>query len=371
MDFYDVVIVGAGGAGLITARTLGDLGFNVLLVDRKSDLLNLPFKTLGSFIDLDKFNLSKNVIASEISQNIIYSKHFKCTSSGQAYILDKVKLHSELIDTINKDKVKILVGTTISEVQFDESNNILAVVDDNRNIYKGKIFVDATGITGLLSKKVGIQDVKMNIAVGLEYNVKYLGSPNETHLFIGNDFEGGYAWIFPLKNSRAILGIGSFENLVIKDLKIKLNNMFSNKIISKLVEKDNDNAEGGTIPITAVKRNFVQNNLVCIGDSVSQVNPAVGEGYRYIFESSRIASNAISKSLVKNDNSLLKEYDIKWYEKYYQKYIKAKRLQKLINRLSKNDLLIDLGLLFLKTKRNTTIEKLLKGEITSKTLYLP
>ena len=53
--------------------------------------------------------------------------------------------------------------------------------------------------------------------------------------------------------------------------------------IKKIVTLDRSKVEGGSIPITPVIEKFVLNNLVCVGDSVSQVNPIAGEGYKFIF----------------------------------------------------------------------------------------
>lgn len=371
MKLYDIIVVGAGGAGLMTARTLGDKGMEVLLIDRKKDLLNLPFKTLGSFIDLQEFNLSENVVASKITKATIYSKHFNRSGYGHAYILDKVQLHTELLNSINRKKVKVLLGTSINELVYGPNGYITSVLDDKGQIFSAKIFVDATGLAGVLSKKVGLQDKEMKVAVGLEYNVAYKGNSNEAHFFIGKDFEGGYGWIFPLKNKRAIIGFGSFDNLVMQELKKRLDNMLNNQNIKKLVDKDNDDIQGGTIPITDVKCNFVINNLACVGDSVSQVNPVVGEGYRYMFKASRLVADAIESALKNNNISLLNQYNINWINEYYERYKIAKKLQRLLDKFSKSNSLIDLGILFLKTKRNRTVEKLFAGEFSKKELFLP
>ncbi len=32
-------------------------------------------------------------------------------------------------------------------------------------------------------------------------------------------YQGGYGWIFPLKNDRAIIGFGTFDENIVKDLK--------------------------------------------------------------------------------------------------------------------------------------------------------
>lgn len=48
------------------------------------------------------------------------------------------------------------------------------------------------------------------LATGVEYNVKYLGNPSEGHLLMGKVYQGGYGWIFPFKDERAIIGVASF-----------------------------------------------------------------------------------------------------------------------------------------------------------------
>ena len=218
---------------------------------------------------------------------------------------------------------------------------------------------------------MGLQDKTTNSAVGLEYNVSYRGDPNEVHFFIGKEFQGGYGWIFPLRDKRAILGFGSFENIVVKELKLRLNKMLSNDKISQLVVKDNDHAEGGSIPITEVKNKFICQNLICVGDSVSQVNPIVGEGYKYIFKSAVFASNSIFKAISMDNPVYLKEYEEEWNTHYYDRYRVAKDLQKTLARFSKYDSIIDLGILFLKTKRHKTFERLFSGEFSKRDLYLP
>ena len=165
-----------------------------------------------------------------------------------------------------------------------------------------------------------MQEKKPELATGVEYNVKYFGKPNEAYLLIGKDYEGGYGWIFPLKGQRAIIGFGTFEKRVIKELKKRLHKIIELPQIQKLVEKDNDKIEGGSIPITPVLDKFIDKNLICVGDSVSQVNPIVGEGYKFIFEASLMASKAIDKYL-KNDNlDDLNEYEVNWRKRFLKNY---------------------------------------------------
>lgn len=359
---YDVVIVGGGTAGLMLARELGRCKRKVLILDRKKNLLEFSFNTLGSFIDLDQFELTNSVVAQKINSAVIHSKYLKENIKVDAYILDKKKLHEELLASLDSNFVDIKLGINIKEIKSDINNNFTSVIDKKETSFSAKIFVDASGTNGVLSKKIGLMPKNPELATGVEYNVKYFGKKDEFHLLIGKDYKGGYGWVFPLKNNRAIIGFGTFDKGMIKGLKDNLNDILELPNIKKLVLKDNDIVEGGSIPITPVIDTFIKGNLVCVGDSVSQVNPIVGEGYKFIFESAIMASKAINKSLEKNDLSLLDTYQTEWKRRFLSNYNRSKKAQERIFSLSQKDYLTDLGMLLLKLRSNKKNVQTISGE---------
>ena len=362
MKNYDVVIVGAGTAGLMLARELGKFKKKTLVLDRKKNLLEFSFNTLGSFINLDDFDLSKNVVAQDITKVVIHSKNLKRKIKSNLYVLDKKKVHEEIINQIDENYVTILTNVHIKNINKDENDKFISVVDKNENEYSGTIFVDASGTTGIISKKVGLIPQKPNLATGVEYNVKYTGDKSELHLLVGKVYEGGYGWIFPLKNQRAIVGFGTFDDKIVKDLKNRLHKILELPKIKNLVTKDNNIIEGGSIPITPVLDQFVNHNLICVGDSVSQVNPIVGEGYKFIFEASIMASKAIHKSLENNNLKYLSEYESEWKNRFLLNYQRSKRLQDRFFKYSQNNLLMDYILLISKFVPDKRAVKSLSGE---------
>ena len=362
MNHYDVVIVGGGAAGLMLARELGKFKCSILILDRKKDLLDFSFNTLGSFINLDDFDLTENVVAQKIDQFVITSRSFQNSIKAKAYILDKKKLHEELLNSLDSKYVTILTGVSATDIKLSKNGGFSAVTDKRRNEYSGKVFVDASGTIGVISKKLGLVDKKPPLATGVEYNVEYKGDPSKAYLLLGKDYEGGYGWIFPLKNKRAIIGFGSFEEKVIKELKARLNKVLELRSIKKLVIKDNEKVEGGSIPITPVIDKFVLNNLVCVGDSVSQVNPIVGEGYKFIFESAVMASKAIKKSIQSQNLEFLSEYENEWRERFLANYKRSKRSQEIIFGMSRNNFFIDMGIILSKFRSNQKNLKSLSGE---------
>jgi len=362
MNNFDVVIVGGGTAGLLLARELGRLKYKILVIDRKKSLLEFSFNTLGSFMDLDEFGLTPNVVAQDINTITLHSKRVKRKIKSHLYILDKKQVHIELLDSVDAKYVSIKTGINIKNIETDEDGNFVAVIDQNNEKYSGKLFVDASGTNGVLSKKVGLIAKKTQLATGVEYNVKYLGSSTEMFLLIGKIYKGGYGWIFPLKNQRAIIGFGTFDDKIVKDLKNRLHKILELPAIQKLVVKDNESVEGGSIPITPVLDKFIVNNLVCVGDSVSQVNPIVGEGYKFIFEAAIMASKAIHSALENDDLSLLNNYETDWKNRFLANYQRSKRAQERFFKYSQNSLLMDYVLLISKLYPDARAIRSLSGE---------
>ncbi|WP_405565914.1 lycopene cyclase family protein [Polaribacter sp. Asnod6-C07] len=362
MKKFDVVIVGAGTAGILLARELGKLKKKTLVLDRKKNLLEFSFNTLGSFINLEKFELSKDVVAQDVKTICFHSKNVTRKLKTDLYVLDKKKVHKEIISSVDENYVTFLTGVNIKNINKDDNCNFLSVVDKNKNEYLGTIFVDASGTNGIISKKVGLIAKKTELATGVEYNVAYKGNKTDLHLLMGKEYQGGYGWIFPLKNKRAIIGFGSFDDEIVKDLKNRLHKILEFPKIKKLVEKDNDLVEGGSIPITPVLDKFVINNLVCVGDCVSQVNPIVGEGYKFIFEAAIMASKAINKALEEDNITCLTEYEKDWKNRFLLNYQRSKRAQNRFVKYSQNNLLMDYTLFISKFIRDERCVRSLSGE---------
>jgi len=74
MEHYDVIIIGAGLAGLHCARLLGRRGLRVLLVDRK-DSLNNSIHTTGIFVrrTLEDFDIPDDCLGPAVRHVTLYS----------------------------------------------------------------------------------------------------------------------------------------------------------------------------------------------------------------------------------------------------------------------------------------------------------
>lgn len=372
MKQFDIVVIGAGCAGLMTAQLLAKRNFSVALLDRKSDLLNLSFLTLGSFMDIEKYGLSKKVIASRIDQGAFYSKNLSVTKTAHnVAIIDKTQLHRELIEKCQQHGVHIFNDTLVNSIEQNPDGSIQSAKAKNGSEFQARVFVDATGTSGLISRLMGLQEKNFPLAVGLEYDAAYQGDPHLAIFFIGPDYAGGYGWIFPLGNQRAIIGFGTFNPDLRGNLKKGLSAIVQDPRVKDLITIDDPSTYGGNIPITGVNTSMQLHNVVCVGDSISQVNPLVGEGYKFIMDSALLAESAIHQALSHNDLTLLKDYESAWKIANYKHYKNSKMLQSLLAKGHESSLFTDIGLLFLKLKRSATVSRIVSGEFLLRDLLLP
>lgn len=185
---FDVIVIGGGGAGLNISQLLAKQRLSVAVFDRKADLLNIPFYTLGSFIDLAKHGLSKKVVAANVTELVFHSKHVRYKKHGTAYILNKYEVHKELLQKAHKNGVVIFSGISITKVQFNKDKSIAGVSDAKGQTYRAKVYVDATGAAGFVSKQIGLQNKQTAIATGVEYNVLYKAPQQLTSIPNANNF---------------------------------------------------------------------------------------------------------------------------------------------------------------------------------------
>jgi len=368
---YDVVIIGAGIAGLSVASFLSSKKIKVGLLELKNNPLKLTFFTLGSFLDFKKYHLPEKVVASYIKKCVFHTKYISLKKRGWAKIIDKKEVHGQFYKSCLENKVYIKPSTEIVNFLLDGEKKIQKVIDKKGNEYLGKVFIDCSGQSAILTKKLNLQDLNPKIGSGIEYNCKYKGNKEECHFFYGKNFQGGYGWIFPIKKRRAIVGFCTFDPKIIFGLKNRFDTLLKNPLLSLLIEKDNNKVYGGTFPITNVKTKLVSKNILAVGDSVTQYNPVVGEGYRFIIDSASMAAEAVEKFLKTSNLEDLKIYQTKWNQKYKDTYKQAKTLQKLADWGSKNDILASLLALFLKTKRSKTFENLMAGNVKRRYKYFP
>ncbi len=361
MQNYDVVIVGAGPAGLIAGREISKAGYKTIILDKKRDYKDVEYRILGSFLNLEEWGLTNKIIAQKTDKVYFCSKNasFKVSKKGIANILDRAKLLGELNNQAIESGAEIKYGCFVNDAEI-KGNNIINLTYNNLDTIAGKIFVDASSINSILAIKNGLVKPERETALGIELLVPLKTEPKTVDVLIGSYFGGGYAHIAPMNEKKAIIGYNTFNKN--ENISLMLKKIFQHPRVKERVEYKIIEQKTVLLQTNLIKR-FYKGNLVVVGDSAGQVNPLIGEGVRFVMDSARIASKYIISSLEENNLNNLKGYQKEWEHKYLEKYKCAKFLQNKAKKFTNNDRTCDLVAKQLSSLSDKDSLRFCKGDI--------
>src|SRR5882762_1448180 len=120
MEHYDVVIIGAGLAGLQCARLLGEHGLRVLLVDRKESL-DASIHTTGIFVrrTLEDFDIPEDCLGPAVRHVTLYApsrRSMGLTSKHDEFRIGRMgRLYTRYLDHCLRAGVAWMPGARYAE----------------------------------------------------------------------------------------------------------------------------------------------------------------------------------------------------------------------------------------------------------------
>lgn len=300
---YDIVIIGAGPAGLMAARNLPS-NFSFLVIDSKKKIGSplrcgegVREKEFLKFFKHKNYSFVKNTVS---SHEIVY-KNLKRIVSVNFLELDRLKFEQFLAEPIKK---RIKLNTNCRDIKIKKD---YAEITTSKGTIKSKLLILANGANYHLQKKLGLIKENPDLVVGYGgvYKIKDIDKGKFYYFFEKNKY--GYLWIFPKRKDLANIGFGAFND---KNPKKTLNNS---------LKKYNINAEqiseyAGIVSVSGPIKKTYSNRLLVCGTGAGFVYGGTGEGIHFALESGRIAADIASKAVSQNDFSknFLKGYESTW-----------------------------------------------------------
>ncbi len=348
---YDVVVVGAGPGGSLTAKTAAEHGLDVLLIERNQEI-GVPVKCAeGVSKDIEKFVVpdKKWVSAVVKGANIYGPDGTKVVMAGDkleevGYVLERRIFDKFLASEAARAGADISVKTEaygiIKENGYVKGVYTHAMGEDTRVF--AHVVVGADGVESKVGRWAGI-DTRLpphNISVGAEYLLCNIEpSENFSEFYLGSEVAPkGYVWVFPKGGNCANVGIGiagdtSGENhRAIDYLNAFVRNKFPDgKIMAEMY---------GAVPLSGPQAENVADGLILVGDAARQVNPLTGGGIIYAMQAGEIAANVIAEAVQGNDFSKLKlsEYDERWKIEFGKRLETGLKAKEFFFDLSDDDL---------------------------------
>ncbi len=353
---YDVVVVGAGPAGSMAAKTAAEKGLNVLLIEKRQEIgvpvrcaEGISKKSLERFFEVKKRWIANEVIGAKIyspdGTEIELSEEKAGNEVG--YVLERRVFDRDLARMAAKAGAEVIVKTTA--VKFERKGGILEVhlrrMGDDWKV-ETKILIGADGVESRIGREAGIiKTLKLN---EIESCAQYLMTnldvdKNYTYFYLGREIApGGYAWIFPKGNSSANVGIGVMPSLAKKSAKYYLDKFIKDKNIEGSIVE----FVAGAVPVYGEIETAVSDNIMLAGDAAYHADPITGGGIANALTAGYYAGLVAYEAVKKGDFSarFLRKYDELWKNDFGKRLRRNKKIQekflkmddKTLNKLAKS-----------------------------------
>jgi flavin-dependent dehydrogenase len=278
MERTDVLIVGAGLAGLQASRLLARRGHKVVLVDRKSQLDD-AIHTTGIFVrrTLEDFWLPPECLGPPVS-------HVRLYSPGRRSMM-LASPHEEY---------------RVSHVVLDGTSG--------RNSLLSRFVMGADGANSRVARQLGLDENREWI-VGVEevYDDVPLEGPPCLHCFIDPQLAPGYiAWIAH-DGGEVHLGVGGYARQFSPHEALAVFRKEAESMMpldqGRLVEQ-----RGGRIPVGGILPNIVNSRGLLVGDASGAVSPLTAGGLDPCMRQSALAAGVVHRYLVTRDAGQLRPY---------------------------------------------------------------
>ncbi len=297
----DIVIVGGGLTGLLTACALSSLELRILLIDAGdvfSDLNKKDFRTTaiaeGSKLFFEDLGIWKNfykhcekiktikVFDRNLSRKINFTNPKDIGNLG--YVIKNTKIKNELIKLlILKKNLKILQNTPLEKIETNQDN--ISVFSGNNKIV-AKLLISADGKNSFIRKIIGTPTFKKKYSHSA-FVTNFSHYKNHNNIAYEIFLKSGPLALLPMKS----LNSSTYNTSLIwsNPSNFSKNLLKTNPTLrKKILEEKTYNYTGEIINFFDTKvfdlsahinTKFYDKRLIYVGDSAHSLHPIAGQGW--------------------------------------------------------------------------------------------
>ena len=383
-----VAVIGSGPSGALFSLLAARLGFDVLVVERKSkpslnivcgEFLLTPEETRRLYIDSGvipdagcvnesySYIDGGDIIENKISLIEIYldGGRLFLDIKLNGYVIRKDLMIQKIVDEAERNGVKLVNSAFFIDARYRDGGVLLKARRGCSDlVFEANYVIGADSTPSRVAQVFGIDSGYDDRDIALCINQRFSNlklDERKVYVFISPRYApGGFGWIIPKGGGRANVGLGVRTHLVKKGLRIvDCFRKFISDVEPTFLKgaKPIESFYLKTVPVGGIVKNVEKGNVMLIGDAAGTCEPINGAGIVNAMISGCIASNCL-KSIVGDG---LLSYSIELRRVLGRVVENGLLYRKIGDLLMYDEKLIRLGALFLGKK---VLRKVLKAEKT-------
>ncbi len=287
MTKYDVIIVGAGPAGLKCAQTLSTSGLDILLLEKDESPGNKVCAGGITRQGVPLLELPDNIIEHKVDEVGFYSRHFhnfKKLPEPVMYTVNRNDLGKWQLGLLKNTKVQFLNKAKVTDIR---KNSVIINKEEEIGF---RFLVGADGVNSIVRRHLKLPVEKMLATV--QYQIPVTNPKSRLEIFLNAKyFHSWYAWIFPHRDTIAVGTCADARYLPGKKLKDNFHQWLKKQDI------DISDARYESFPISYDYRGYRFGNIFLAGEAAGLASGLTGEGiYQSALSGQQIALTIMDKT---------------------------------------------------------------------------
>ncbi len=356
MDRYDIAVIGAGPAGTMAAKYAAKAGASVVILEEHPSV-GWPVECAG-LLGLQAISESELPSGSHMLQGFkgasVYSPggarlDFKAASC-RAWAVDRRLFDRVLALEALREGAELRLCSSVRCIKREGESSLLAL-SEGRTEIGVKVVVSAEGVRARLARQAGVPPVQ-KVLSGAQVEVPFqVDDPEKVEVHLG-EAHGLFAWVVPFGDDRARIGLCAEDRGC-----DHLRTFLRKDLIRRRVLGSPAGIFVGGLPL-GPPETAVADGFLAVGDAAGQVKPTSGGGIYPGLVSAKIAGGVAAAAALEGDCSAkrLREYDKRWRAVLGRELEIGMRVNRLLNKMSREELDDVVGYLGRKPDLLKTIE---------------
>jgi digeranylgeranylglycerophospholipid reductase len=328
----DVLVVGAGPAGSLAAKTAAQEGFSVLLIEKHREIgvpvccaEGISRESLAKHIEPDPKFISHAVEGGRLFSPD--GTEVVVRWPGVGYVLDRKAFDAELARRASQAGAEVRISTQATGMEKTPGGWKVSLAvfpeggeEGRPEKVQARVVIGADGVESLVGRWAGIPtEVRMSeVHSCMQYLVEdpSLGEDELVTFYVGRDLvPGGYAWSFPKGKGRANVGLGLAPTMM-KDKREKAGD-YQKRFVERFYPRAGvlEKTMGG-VPANNAPQDLVADGVMLVGDAGRLTDCLSGAGIAIALETGALAGEVAAKALRRGEPTKkgLYEYERRWRE---------------------------------------------------------